>query len=393
MQTTSSGIPKRSAVYRVLLLLFLVAAVVSTVQGGRDAIHRSQDFQWNGERVLLRHMDPWAEYLRGDPDNVFSTQVPNYLPILYVLIVPLGFLSLAQAKLVWFLCNIAFAAGSAVLAARFYHLRQHLILILALLFAATPTRISFGNGQQSLFVLLLWSLFLLSSRLTDPRSLGSGISYFKFNFGPPVFFTLFFRGGLRAVLVSAVPSLAATLLVWLWLTGGHNLPILLRILWEPMQVARAGGYSQYADCNLMDVLEFFLQPHLATGAVQAIIFITPIVLCLGLLFCAMRIHRSSSVQWQLAVMATISIGLFRHHFYDAVVLLIPLCYALALWRHWRAKLALGLIAYLWYFQRIVDAIRRDIPYMFIFQFVLLMIVLWAIWGLHRMEPVQEFAVE
>jgi hypothetical protein len=212
MQTLSSPpSPKLSAVYRLFLFLVLAAAVVSTLQGGRDAIHRSQDFQWSGERLLFQHVDPWAEYLRGDPDHRFyATQIPNYLAILYVLIIPFGFLSLVQANLAWFLCNLAFAVTSAVLAARFYGLQRYVFLIIGLMLAATPTRMTFGNGQQGLLVLFLWSLSLFSTRLTDGRSLVCGISYFKFSFGPPVFFYLLLRKGLRAVMLSAVPAVVAS---------------------------------------------------------------------------------------------------------------------------------------------------------------------------------------
>lgn len=84
-------------------------------------MNRSQDFQWSGGRVLLQHIDPWMEYLRGDPAHRFIlSQVPNYLPVLYVLLVPVGLLSLSYAKGLWVFCNLTFAVTSSFTAARFY---------------------------------------------------------------------------------------------------------------------------------------------------------------------------------------------------------------------------------------------------------------------------------
>lgn len=63
------------------------------------------------------------------------------------------------------------------------------------------------------------------------------------------------EGSVRAVLFSVMLPVAATVLVWLWLTGGHDPAALLRLAAEPFQVARTSFLLRGGDVNLMDVLD------------------------------------------------------------------------------------------------------------------------------------------
>jgi hypothetical protein len=373
----------------VLALLGILAAI-SAGQGAWNAIHRSQDFQWSGAHMLLHRIDPWAEILAGDPNHlIHEQQNPNYLPILYILIAPFGLLSPVAAQILWLPCNLAFAILSAILAARFYGLgsRSSTFAVVCLLLMATPTRNSIGNGQQGLFILFLWCLTLLSARLTDTRAAWSGLSYFKFNFAPALCLYLFIRRGLRAVAWSAVPSILATITLWLWLGGIGHPGYLLRLVREPFTVSRIGYYPSGSDMNLMDVLESLLNHlHTPEAIVKAVTLGAAVLICAIVLYLAIHRHRFGSTQWQMALMATMSFCLFKHHSYDSVVLLLPLCYTLRLWRDTRAQIAILLIGYLWYFQRLVDATHIALPGFFVAQFAMLMVVLLMV---YRLRPVEE----
>ena len=159
---------------------------MSAVQGLHNAIVQSQDFQWSGARMLIEHIDPWADALQQDPAHmILKTQIPNYLPLLYLLMLPLGLLPPLVAQIIWALCNLTFAALSAWLAAHFYGLgKSATFAILCLMWMATPTRVTVGNGQYGLLVLVLWCVSLLAIRITDRQAMVAGISYVKFNFAP-----------------------------------------------------------------------------------------------------------------------------------------------------------------------------------------------------------------
>ena len=373
---------------RMALGLLLLLAAISCVIGGRNALRHSQDFQWSGERLLLDHIDPWAEYLRGDPSHrLLETQIPNYLPVFYLLIIPLGLLSLAQAKLLWMLCNFVFATASASLATRFYGLRGAWAAAgIALMLLATPTRNSIGNGQQGLLVLLLWCVSLLRKRMSGTTAAFSGLAYFKFNFAPPQCVYLVLQGGLRKTALSLLPSLLGLSAVWCWLTGGHDLRVLWRIAIEPLQVSQVGYWPRGGGSNMMDVTEALLGwRHVPEALAHGVASAAALVLCCAVSFRAMRRNQEHAVPWQIALMATMSFCLFKHHSYDGVVLLLPLCYALRLRHAWRARLVLLAIGYLWYVQRLLEAAHLHPKGSFVAEFLLLLAILSLIYSLHSYE--------
>lgn len=378
--------------YRLALIGLLLAAIGSVVRGGADTVHRSQDFQWSGTTLLLHHFDPWAEYLRGDPDHrIFMQQVPNYLPILYLIMSPLGFMREVTASVVWFFLNVAFAVTSTILTARFYGLgRMGVMAVIGLLLCATPTRNTLGNGQQGLLVLLLWSLSLFPYRITDGRAAIAGVSYYKFSFAPPIFLYLLLRRGLRAVLVSIVPCAIATFIAWFWIGQGSHPSTLLRLVTEPLEVARTGYFPSGGDSNLMDVLQYLLEKlHVPAVFIDPFVVAAASLLCFIVLFAAIRLRPSSSIQWQLALMAIMSFGFFRHHTYDSVVLLLPFCYAIRFARHRGAPVVIAIIGYLWYFQRVIDFFWGDLPFTFLIHFAMLMLMLYIVWTMQTAEPAQQ----
>ena len=370
--------------------------------------------------MLFEHTDPWLDYLQGDPTHrLIATQVPNYLPVLYVLIAPICLLPMAEANLVWACCNVVFAVSSALLAARFYGLRGWAwpVAVTAALLAATPTRTSISNGQQGLFVLFLWALaFLGTARLPSHgqlsdggpglsrrRALIAGISYLKYSFAPAVAVYLLLREGIRRgwifVVWSLLPSIVSTVLVWLWIGDLHTPGRLIAIAIEPLAVARS-GYQPTSDPGLtmMDLGEFLLGGNLvATPRLTA----TVLLLALGITVLVLtRALNRLGVQaepptqeaggWLLALTATMSFALYKHHSYDEVVLLLPFCYALRYRQRPAAWLALALIGYHWYLQQLVDG---RVPFSFAWsgiRLASLLLLLAAVYRIHR-SPVVDTA--
>ncbi len=372
--------PDRVAVAVLVGALALVGAV-SAWAGVHFAVTRSQDFQWSGERLLLQHIDPWQTFLSGDPGHrLIATQIPNYLPILYVLLAPIGFMAEHAANLIWALVNLLFAVTSAVVAARFYGLRGQLwtVGITAAMLAATPTRNSISNGQQCLLILVLWTVALLwpppgphslplEQRPGNGALLLIGISYLKYSFAPAIAIYLLLRDGLRhgirMLLWTFVPAVLSTVTVWLWIRQPHDFRHLAQQFLSPLQVSKS-GYQPTGDGGqtLMDLLEFLLgggpvaRPRLTLISFAVAVAITAAVLLLALRFIR-RTGQTNNVQcfgWLVALTATMSFVLYKHHPYDEVVFLYPLCYLIRQWRRPAAAIGLLLIAYNWYVSRFVD---------------------------------------
>lgn len=264
-----------------LIAALLLGGAVSAAAGIANAFHNSSDFQWSGAHLLLHHVDPWREELAGNPRGlIYKIQQPNYLPLLYVLISPVGLLSAVAAQKVWAFCNLAFLLLSLWGTNRFYGLRSFsgAGLVTALALMATPMRVAIGNGQQSLLVLLVWCLALQHVRLQRRDITIAGISYLKFSFAPPLVMYLWLKNGFRALLWSAIPALAGLIVVWLWMTHGHSLHQLVVFAFEPLKVAQHGYFPIGEDPNLMDQIEPFLWGHTLTMVQYTAIILTPSLL-------------------------------------------------------------------------------------------------------------------
>jgi hypothetical protein len=357
----------RGAAHRLTVL-----AALSVGVGLVNAAHRSQDFQWSGVHLLLAHVDAWAEYLRDDPQHrLMLQQIPNYLPVLYAVLWPLGLLPLGAASVVWALCNVGFAIGSTLLAGQRYRLRRSsLVAIVCLMLMTTATRNSIGNGQQSLLVLFLWCATLLSAKIDWKTGAWGGISHCKYSFSPPLALYLFFRGGFRAVLASLLPVAAGMALIWLWMRGAPAPMTWRQLALEPFAVALRAYHSWSGDPNLMNLMQPLLH-GISQPVASAIELGVACLICAAVLGVACSRRGEDAVGWQMALMATMSYALFNHHPYDAVVLLLPGCYA---WSHvdrLPAKIILAFLAYLLYLQRILEALRLHPKWCVVPEFLML----------------------
>lgn len=119
----------------------------------------------------------------------------------------------------------------------------------------------------------------------------------------------------------------------------------------------------------MDLGEFVLGGNfIASPRLTSITFALAITLTAGVLLLGIRKLRlqdarsARSIQtspdatgWLLALSAIMSFTFYKHHAYDEVVFLFPLCYALQHRHQASAKAALALIGYHWFVQRIFDS--------------------------------------
>ncbi len=113
----------------------------------------------------------------------------------------------------------------------------------------------------------------------------------------------------------------------------------------------------------MDLLEFLLGGGpVANPPLTLLSLLAAVSLNLGVLIAAIRFLRrtgqgnnAEGLGWLLALNAAMSFILYKHHPYDEVMFLFPLCYVLSRWRRPAAACALLIIVYNWYFARFVDS--------------------------------------
>jgi Glycosyltransferase family 87 len=316
-------------------------AAISLYAGLRNALSRSQDFQWSGAHLTLQHIDPYSQFLRHDPGHrIVLSQVPNYLHELYILLLPLGALSFSQAKPVWAVLNCLFAVLIAFVLRRIYDLqRAQALLILLLLFSSTPFRIVMGNGQQSVLELLIFCLIFYFARPAG-QGIALGLSYSKYSFSPVVFLYLFFRRQFRVLAISLALPLLGLFAMGLLVHGS-----LLPLSTEPLTVSRADTINGLG--NLMTIIQIATRNVLSLAPTQKIMAAAALLASVTFAFALSRQQKICPPR-DAAALAVATLMFFPHRTYDYVFLAIPLAAALTAPSQRAKTYILVTVALLWF---------------------------------------------
>jgi hypothetical protein len=352
-------------VRRAVLVLLCLAAVGSAGMGVHNALVNSQDFQWSPARLVTHGINPYTAALAGSPD-VILTQYPNYLPLLYLLLAPLGALPFGAAKIVWAIVNVSLAVAAALIVARSARLSaEHAVVLVALMVMATPTRIAIGNGQQALLVLVV---ALLSTHMTSTGGAGGllAVALTKYSFAPLAVVEVV-RGRWRVVAVAA-----GVLAVGLIALGALTATSPATVAVQPFLVSRATVGFGVGD--LMTITDELLG---APGSVAG--YVIALAGCIALTRVAEPALRGSDRLAALACGSIIALVCFKHLRYDLVFLLPALVVGWSS-RGWARVIVLAVVGYFWFATRIADVvgIPLDGPSFAVVSFVMLVAVLVAV---------------
>ena len=366
-----------------------VLAVLSIADGLRNSILHSLDFQWSPAHLLAHHLDPWATYLAGDPGHrILLNQIPNDLHELYIAMLPLGYLPLMPAKIIWAVINVTLVLLSCWLVARMYELSGRKAWLLTLLvLTGTPARVTIGNGQVTALVLASLAFWAVA-QTSRSRGLLLGISWAKYSVPPVLAAFLFLRRRWRLLFYSLLPPAAGFLFFYGWLRTPF-----WTLLWEPFRTSTNNVSPGLA--NVMAVSEIVLRhPALfrpapdafylsaAAGWTTAIPYFCGIVLAVGI--AAFFFLRGKQVDGRIlmACLTTACLLCFKHQIYDFLFLMFPLALALKSQNTVARNWLLGLIAYFWYGERLLHIWRWEFwPAVVLVSFLLLLALLAATWKL------------
>ena len=80
---------------RIILVLFVLLAAISLLQGIRNGMRDSQDFQWDAAKVLALRINPYDESLsptgileQYDYDEYYLQMEANQFPSLLIILLP-----------------------------------------------------------------------------------------------------------------------------------------------------------------------------------------------------------------------------------------------------------------------------------------------------------------
>jgi hypothetical protein len=248
--------------------------------------------------------DPYAAYLRGDVDLFVMSQHPNYLPLLYILLVPLALVPLHVAGVIWTIINISLGYGAAVLLSGERSPGWGSAALFGLLMLSEPFSVTLGNGQFSIVVLFCAAVLVRTPRLG--ASIGAlAVLVTKYSFAPLALVPASSRRW--SVLLGTVVIQAAACALVSIVTGSS----LTSVIVEPLYVAREMARG------LGDVMTLtrVLGGSMALGYTAAgLTLVALTLLSLGLL-------RRGTALDVLAVSALISLIALPHLQYDYCLLL------------------------------------------------------------------------
>jgi hypothetical protein len=300
------------------------------------------------------HQDPWKIFLARDPDHlIILGQQPNYLPELYILLLPLGLMSFSTAVVVWTVVSLALSVAILCLTAKTYDLTATQALICAEVFlASTPLRVSLANGQQiTLVFALLVAAFYCNKSLW--KGLWLGLSYCKYSFAPVIFLTWLLDRRYLLLFCSVLPPVIGLLGVYYLV---HSpLPDLIL---GPIRTAEIVFNGSYGFGDIMSLAKLFADRFSSANPMWQ--HLPEIVVLAGSLIAAIYLRRlkSMSESRRAALMITLTLLLFRHIIYDFVALLLPFATAFDSRKTWTKAGVFTIVTYFWFGSSIVNRLAH-----------------------------------
>ncbi len=313
----------RFAVYIILTIL----AVLSVMQGAKNALYYSQDLQYDAALALRCGINPYEESLeptgaldlgptaeyyesfreKGIPQKMEANQFPSLLMLLF----PLTFFPFETAKALWLFLNLIFAVASAILLRKTFFKeadRDLFIWLMLITVAGTPFRNQIGVGQHSLFSVFffLLSVFLSEKGLTIPSALALSVSYFKYTLTAPLALYFIYKKKYKEFIISLLPHILGTFVGAKMLGSGF-----MDMIKQPLLVS-----SALSGEGSIDVGAIFKGGN-GTIALTALIM----VFCLLLsLFLPEGLDREL-----ISLLAGLSLVMTYHRIYDFFVLSVAAC--------------------------------------------------------------------
>ncbi|MFT3982528.1 MAG: glycosyltransferase 87 family protein [Lachnospiraceae bacterium] len=233
----------RMAVLAVTALL----AVISVVQGCRNAAAFSQDFQWDAAKVFTLKINPYRESLspsgildRYGYEEYFKQMEANQFPSLLMLLIPYTLLPPLAARYAWLASNLLFTAGIIWLLKKTFLKgmgQEAFTLLMLLMLAGTPYRNQLGVGQHTLFAFFFFLLAVYFSEKENgefPMVLSLVICYFKYTLTVPLALYFVYKRRVKELAISVFIHVGLTFAAAWWLDATF-----FDMLLEPLKVSSA----------------------------------------------------------------------------------------------------------------------------------------------------------
>jgi len=333
----------------LLIFILVVLALISTGYALSIAnSYGSMDFQYSPTLLFKNKINPYEYFLYSENlDKIIAVQYPAYTHAAYIFFFPFSLIEYETSRLIWSCINIILAAISVSVIAKKAGIKQYETIILCcIFFMSSPFRNCIGNGQLSLIVLISYcSIFINNSFL---RNFLLGISYMKYSFMPILAFTIFFKEGFKALLISGLFCLIGWFLFSLHLEQN-----LFHTIFQPILSGLKSFDNTLARGDLFTLLNKLIY-HLFEFNTKSFSILFVMVVTF---FLSKQVSKKKDPLLIMNLMFIINLFTFGHLIYDYLVLLPTFIYSYKNLNFLKAKISICIVLYFWFGLRIYERIK------------------------------------
>ncbi len=316
---------------KLIIALLAALGMVSVLQGCKNAITYSQDFQWDAAKVMSLGMNPYDESLNPSDElkalgyeEYYKKLEANQFPSLLMLLFPYTLLPPLAARYAWLVSNLIFTA-LIILLLRLTFMkdmeRQDYVILCLLMLAGTPWRNHIGVGQHSVFSLMffLLSVYVFERKDTKkasgliPAALCLCISYFKYSLTAPLALYYVYKRRTDIPILAGLPHIILT-----WVAARMMGDSFVNMIKKPLEVA------SWLTCEgSMDISATLSRFGILPSGASMII---TVVIMAALAVYAFVMGRRNSLPGDDAVITVLimtSMVMIYHRAYDYFVMIIP----------------------------------------------------------------------
>ena len=294
-----------------------------------------QDLKWSGSNLFLQNENVYQIYLDNPSDNrIIGNQFPNYSIGSLYFHLPLGYLSLYQASVVWIFFSTLLTFHIYII----YHnlnlkiKNKNFIIFISmiLLILSKPFNLVISNGNFSIVSFWAFTFFFLGKKNNIFISLF--LSSIKYSFAPIIFFYSFIKKDFIQIFLVFVTI--GLLLIHYSNRFDYDL---IELIFAPILIGNISTASGFLDFQTLlgnHPQNFYLKYYI-------------IILFSIFLFYIIYKNTKRSVLFDLCLVSFITLLTFKHLYYDMIFLLPILIYSFKIDFNKRL-LVIFIIIYYWF---------------------------------------------
>lgn len=296
----------------------------------------SIDLPFHSVELFVKKTNPYTNVDQG---------VSSYAHAAYILYSPLNILKYESAKILWASLNIFVSIVIVILFSKFSKLTYlENIFISLIFFCSLPLRVSIGNGQTSILILLVYLAFFIKNK--SLRTFIVGFSFVKYSFSIVTLLYFLIKYKLKYLSISCLVLVVGWLLFSFYLEENP-----IRTLLQPLQTAFSTFAFHLPRGDLHTVLNIFNKQNLINNFNIINIIVC---LCFGL-FLSINVAKIS-INNILLIISLLAIGnllILPHIIYDYVLLLPSLFYSWKYKKSIAGLISVFVIFYFWFGIKII----------------------------------------